>query len=270
MTGRQQSFTHANFLGAIESKNTAGASNLTAAASATGNMLLHSYDEETMFDPVKSVEVSAKTFQYSKNGHTARYVVPAIDSGIVATAVEVFSRFAKDTDQVELFYRKFIRNFPATVHLFGTATEIAAFEATEAAKIPNNKLIVGRSNSKVHFVNLRDDAFNVFTALVHMGDRPEQEIIAYMKPVVERWLKDSFVSRSLIWHLEEEFVRSMETLPVPASNYELRCITQTLERVVKATINAFADLPWASEDYSCPTRGFDVTSYRPAAEAGLW
>lgn len=252
--------------------------NLSAAF--TGSTFNYVYNDEEMFEPFAAAKADAKKTQFFGNGHQSKYVIPSdkVTKEVAAEALAVFDRFAKDVSQVELLYRKFIRSFPATVHLLGTKAEIAAFEATEAAKIPNNKLIVGRvnANSGLPVVNIREELFHFYSTLFFMAaNNSAEEIAKYAAPVVERFITESYLSRQYLWRFQEEIVRSIEATTingaaVPATPYDIRVVSEVSEYFTKIVFNAIADLPWACESYSDINRGLDLTVTRACAEAGMW
>lgn len=252
--------------------NNLDASKTTQTACVSGTLHGHAYTEEEMFNPLKIVEVAAKSHVQYANNHQSKYVIPVVPKEYAADAIAIFDRLVKDEDHLALFFRKFIRTYPATIFIVGSNEEIAAFEANEAAKIPNNKLIVGRINAKVPHVNIRSQIVEFFSTLVSLASTAESEaeIIAYGTPVFEKFMLESFFSRQYLWRMYEEILRSMDTLPSPATPYERRCLSLVLEKQIKLVLNGVADLPWASEEFCCPSRGMEVSPNRMCAEAGMW
>lgn len=252
--------------------NNLDAKKATQTAVVSGTLHGHAYTEEDFFNPVKSVEVAAKSNVFFTGNHQSKYAVPSIPKEYAADAIAVFDRLVKDEDHLALFFRKFIRTYPTTIYIVGTNAEIAAFETTEAAKIPNNKLIVGRVNAKVPHVNIRAELAEFFTHLVSLASTAESdaEVIAYGTPKFEKFLTEAFFSRQYLWRMYEEILRSVDTLPVPPTPYERRCLTVVLEKQIKLVLNGVADLPWASEEFCCPARGLEVSPSRLCAEAGMW
>ena len=245
----------------------------SAAAASTGSFVGHHYSEEDIFCGRASASAAAKAeYEYAGN-HQSFYVVPEVKTELAANANVTLKRLADDADHVELLFRKFIRTYPATTPIFGTPEEIAAFEATEAAKIPNNKLIVGRVNAKVSPTNIRAQMLELFVTLGDLAAAGESEaaVKAYAVPILEKFLVESFLGTHYLWFFYDEVMRSVETLPEPATPYERRALAATLERQIKIALNGCAaEFPWASEALFCPVRGTVVAPNRIATEAGMW
>eukprot|EP00658_Telonema_sp_P-2_P024132 TRINITY_DN19683_c0_g1_i3.p1 TRINITY_DN19683_c0_g1~~TRINITY_DN19683_c0_g1_i3.p1 ORF type:complete len:288 (-),score=100.73 TRINITY_DN19683_c0_g1_i3:73-936(-) len=187
------------------------------ALSETGSNFNASFDD---MDALFSVKRMAKDTNFFTNRYNAKYAVPPMTKEHAEIAAGVVAEFRANEVAVASFFKRIIKDFPATVYILGTPEEITAFDENEARKTPYNKLIVGRLNRDAGAVNIREDLLTFYSDIFAvLSDTELATKVA--TPVVERFRHDSFVTQYLWWEFKAALLTELKELPL-MNNYKTR------------------------------------------------